>query len=125
MKQQVNPTNKNQTPILGNRSYDLLKWVTQIFLPAMGTLYFTLSGIWGLPKGQEVIGTITAVTLCLGILINISHAQYKNSEIRFDGSVDVYPDEDRGELHMDEETLYNKDEITLKVNRARKTSKRK
>ena len=40
---------------LDNKTYDVLKWVAQIFLPALGTLYFALSKIWGLPFGEEVV----------------------------------------------------------------------
>jgi hypothetical protein len=62
---------------LSNRTYDILKWVAQIFLPALGTLYFALSQIWGLPYGEQIVGTITAVDAFLGMLLGISSAQYK------------------------------------------------
>ena len=42
-----------------------------------GTLYFALSGIWGLPYGEEVVGTITAADTFLGVLLGISSATYK------------------------------------------------
>lgn len=59
-----------------NQTYDILKWIAQIVLPALGTLYFALSGIWGLPYGEEVVGTITALDAFLGALLGISSAQY-------------------------------------------------
>jgi len=62
---------------LSNKTYDILKWVAQIFLPALGTLYFALSQIWGLPYGEQIVGTITAVDAFLGMLLGISSAQYK------------------------------------------------
>lgn len=62
--------------ILSNKAYDILKWVTQIVLPACGTLYFALSGIWGWPYGEEIVGTITAVDTCLGVILGISAANY-------------------------------------------------
>ena len=34
---------------LKNKTYDVLKWIALYLLPALGTLYFALSGIWGLP----------------------------------------------------------------------------
>lgn len=61
---------------LSNRTYDLLKWVAQIVLPASGTLYFALSQIWNLPLGEEIVGTITAVDAFLGALLGISSAKY-------------------------------------------------
>ena len=68
--------------MLSNKVYDVLKWIAQYFLPAVGTLYFALAGIWGLPFGEEVVGTVTAVDTFLGVLLGISTMQYnkKNQE---------------------------------------------
>lgn len=62
---------------MSNQIYDVLKWITQYLLPAIGTLYFALSGIWGLSYGEQVVGTITAVDTFLGVILGISSAQYK------------------------------------------------
>lgn len=62
-----------------NKTYDILKWIAMILLPAIGTLYFALAGIWDLPYGEQVIGTITAVDTFLGALLGISTAQYKKA----------------------------------------------
>lgn len=62
---------------LSNKTYDALKWIAMIALPALGTLYFALAGIWGLPYGEQVVGTITALDTCLGALLGISSASYK------------------------------------------------
>lgn len=69
--------------MFSNKIYDALKWIAQYFLPALGTLYFTLAGVWGLPFGEEIVGTITAVDTFLGVLLGISSAQYKkkNQEV--------------------------------------------
>lgn len=66
--------------MLSNKVYDVLKGVTTIVLPALGTLYFTLGGIWNLPLGEEVIGTIAAITVFLGTLLGISTRQYNKRE---------------------------------------------
>ena len=42
-----------------NKMYDSLKWVAQVLLPGIATLYFALSGIWGLPFGEQIVGTDT------------------------------------------------------------------
>lgn len=65
---------------LSNKTYDILKWIAQILLPAVGTLYFALSKIWGLPFATEVVGTITAVDTFLGALLGISSSNYKKLE---------------------------------------------
>ena len=62
--------------MLSNRTYDILKWVALVFLPALGTLYFALAGIWEFPYGEEIVGTITALDTFLGVLLGISTAQY-------------------------------------------------
>ena len=62
---------------MSNKIYDILVWIAQIVLPAMGTMYAALSGIWGFPYGEEIVGTITAVDVFLGALLKISNAQYK------------------------------------------------
>jgi len=61
---------------MSNEVYDKLKFVAQIVLPAAGTLYFALAAIWGLPYGEQIVGTITAVDAFLGALLGISTAQY-------------------------------------------------
>ena len=63
--------------MMKNKTYDVLKWVAQILLPAIGTLYFALAQIWGLPYGEEVVGTITAIDAFLGAVLGISSAAYK------------------------------------------------
>ena len=61
---------------LSNKVYDVLKWIAMYLLPALGTLYFALAGIWSFPYGEQVVGTITAVDTFLGVLLGISTAQY-------------------------------------------------
>ena len=61
---------------LSNEMYDKLKWIAQIVLPALGTLYFALASIWGLPYGEQIVGTITAVDAFLGALLGISTSNY-------------------------------------------------
>ena len=68
--------------MLSNRIYDVLKYVALIALPAIGTLYFTLSQVWGLPYGEEVVGTIAAVDTFLGSLLQISTAIYKKNNVQ-------------------------------------------
>lgn len=61
---------------MNNQTYDVLKYIAQIVLPAVGTLYFALSQIWGLPYGEEIVGTITAIDAFMGALLGISSANY-------------------------------------------------
>ena len=66
---------------MSNKTYDTLKWIAMYLLPALGTLYFALAGIWNFPCGEQVVGTITAVDTFLGVILGISTSQYnKTSE---------------------------------------------
>lgn len=62
-----------------NKTYNVLKWIAQYFLPALGTLYFALANIWNLPFGEEIVGTITAIDAFLGVLLGISTMQYNKT----------------------------------------------
>lgn len=65
---------------MSNKVYDVLKWIALYFLPAVGTLYFALAGIWNLPYGEQVVGTITAIDTFLGVVLGISTAKYNKAE---------------------------------------------
>lgn len=65
---------------MNSKVYDALKWIAQILLPALGTLYFALAGIWDFPYAEAIVGTITAVDTFLGVLLGISSAQYKKNK---------------------------------------------
>jgi hypothetical protein len=66
---------------MSNKTYDILKYIAQIVLPAIATLYFALAGIWGFPFGEQIVGTITAIDTFLGCILKIStNNYYKNIE---------------------------------------------
>lgn len=65
---------------MSNKIYDILKYTALIVLPAIGTLYFAVAGIWGLPYGEQVVGTITAIDTCLGALLGLSAYKYNKNE---------------------------------------------
>lgn len=65
---------------MSNQVYDVLKYIAQIVLPAIGTLYFALASIWGLPYGEQIVGTITAIDAFLGALLGISTMRYNKEE---------------------------------------------
>lgn len=64
---------------MNDKVYDILKWIAQYLLPALGTLYFALAGTWGFPYGEEVVGTISAIDAFLGVILGISTVQYKKT----------------------------------------------
>ena len=64
---------------LSNKTYDILKYIAQYVLPALGALYFGLAKIWGLPYGTEIVGTIALVDTFLGTLLGLSTKNYNKS----------------------------------------------
>ena len=65
---------------MSNKTYNILKYIAQFGLPALGTLYFALARIWGFPYGEEVVGTITAIDAFLGALLGVSSMQYNKKQ---------------------------------------------
>ena len=58
--------------------YNFLKWFCGVALPALGALYFALAQIWGFPYGEQVVGTLAALTAFGDALLGISSIQYHN-----------------------------------------------
>ena len=117
-------TDTNTVPtkgfILGSALYDKVKFLVQVLLPAVGTLYFTLGNVWGWPNIEEVLGSLTAVGLFLGTVVGISSASYNMSDARFDGTVNVLTSDEGNklftlELDGDPADLEQKNDIVFKV----------
>ncbi len=70
---------------ISNKVYDILKWIAMYLLPGAGTLYFALSGIWGLPYGEEILGTISAVDTFLGVILGLASNTYNKTIAPEDG----------------------------------------
>lgn len=64
---------------LSDKVYNILKWIALIALDALGLFYSTISVIWELPYGDEVLKTCAAVSLLIGTLIGISNVQYNKN----------------------------------------------
>ena len=63
-----------------NAVYDCLKFLCTLFLPALGTLYFALAQIWNFPYAEQIVGTISAITVFIGALIGISTINYNKQQ---------------------------------------------
>ena len=65
---------------MSNSVYDVLKFIAQIVLPALATLWAALGKIWGWPLVTEITATICAIDTFLGALLGISSMQYAKHE---------------------------------------------
>lgn len=67
---------------MSNKTYDLLKWVALITLPAFVTLVAAVGEIWNIPHYSQIAATIAAVDAFLGACLQVSSSNY--AELKFD-----------------------------------------
>lgn len=104
--------------MITGKLYDRLKFLAQILLPSLGTLYFTLAQIWNLPSAEEIVGTILAFDTFLGVMLGISQANYNKAVeqggdliIDESGKILFQLDEDKADVKQ----LGAKQEVRFKV----------
>ena len=61
---------------LSNTTYDILKYLGTIFLPALAVAYQSLADVWGLPFTNEIPGTILIIVTLLNTSLQISSTNY-------------------------------------------------
>lgn len=66
--------------VFPNSVYDKLKWVAQLLLPALATLYLAIAKFWNLPYPEAISGTIMAIDTFLGAILQISTNNYNNDQ---------------------------------------------
>lgn len=101
--------------MFSNKTYDILKWIAQIVLPAIGTLYFGLASIWGFPYGEEVVGTITVLDTFLGALLGISATKYAGDGTMYIDESDPNKDVYSLELDIPIDEMASRKTISFKV----------
>ena len=70
---------------ISNKTYDILKYIVTIALPALTTLWLTIASIWDIPYGEPIGATMGAITVFLGALIVISSSNYRKENL--DGDI--------------------------------------
>jgi len=111
----------NNRVMLSDKAYSVGKKLVQVYIPATSALYFGLANIWGLPAGEQVVGTLAVLATFIGVVLGISSSQYDASDAAYDGALVVTHDE-KGKalvsLEVDGdpiETVKKKESITFKV----------
>ena len=76
---------------LSNRTYDILKALDLVWIPALTTFYVTLDSIFGWGYGDTVAKVSAALCTLLGALLGISSATYyKQTSLEIpDGETEV------------------------------------
>lgn len=88
-----------------NKMYDILKFVAQIVLPAVGTLYSALAGIWGFPYGEQIVGTIVAVDAFLGALLGISSVKYYKDGKDVVGTISIDTEKETADFNFNDKSV--------------------
>ena len=65
---------------ISDKTYQILKWVAIIVMPALATFCVAMGEIWGLPYTQQIASTLTALATFLGALLGIASAQYNSDD---------------------------------------------
>lgn len=98
---------------MNNKTYDVLKYIAQIVLPALGTLYAALAPLWNLPYAEAIVGTIVAIDAFLGALLQISSNSYYKNGKDVAGTITLNPDEETAAFNFDNTTV--SDLLNMKV----------
>ena len=73
---------------MSNKTYDILKIIALIVIPAAVTCWITIGNIWGLPYVEQIAGTATAIATFLGALLKISSDKYNSPDELTDEEVE-------------------------------------
>ncbi len=65
---------------MSNKTFDILRTIVEIVLPALSAAYFGLSEIWGLPVPDKICGTIAVLITFISAFLNVKRKQY-NDEV--------------------------------------------
>lgn len=96
--------------MFSNKTYDILKEVAMVWLPAIAVFVTVIFRIWGIPYSLEIGSTIMAVDTLLGAILHVKTKSYNEAMAELDG-FDRPLDDDRS----DDAPIHGNDEITENV----------
>lgn len=91
--------------MISNKTYDILKWVALVAIPAIEAFWLTVGKVWGFPYLTEIGTTIAAVGLLIAALIGVSSNNYYKAH-QDAGGIEYEPydeDEDIEDYEDDDE----------------------
>lgn len=98
---------------MNNQTYDILKRVALIIIPALATFVNAAGIVWGIPYTNEATATITAFGVFLGAALGVGSSNYEpdtHGNLVVTKHDDVYAD-----FAADPANLKDGDTIVLKV----------
>lgn len=66
---------------LSNETYDILKDLALVWIPAFATMFFSIAQIWSIPYAEQIVGTISAVDVFLGAVLKVSSKKYREEKV--------------------------------------------
>lgn len=96
-----------------NKTYDALKYVALIIVPALATFANAVGVVWGIPHTNDVAMTIAAFGVFLGAVLGVSSKNYEpetHGNLVVTKHSDVYAD-----FASEPTNLKDGDTIVLKV----------
>lgn len=82
---------------ISNKTYDILKWVALVVIPASATLVLTVGKIWGLPYYDNIGATISAIGLFIAAIIGVSSKDFYEAEPMEIDELEYIEDGDEGD----------------------------
>ena len=80
---------------ISNKTYDVLKWLSIIAIPAIEAFWLTVGKVWGWPHLTEVGTTIAAIGVLIGALIGVSCAQYSGeADEDPEAIIEIHPEDE-------------------------------
>jgi hypothetical protein len=109
-----------EKPWLSDNVYNALKNITQLWLPAFGTLYVSLASLWGLGRPEAVAATCLALATFFGVILRVTNNAYVRKGIGQVGAIVVTqptPDSLSYSLELDGDPADLKDmsQVTFRV----------
>lgn len=86
---------------MSDKLYNILKKACTIIIPASCSLYWGLSGIWGWPYAEQIVGTGSVICTFIGTIIGISTKNFWDGKQIIDlqrGKTEVVEEPEDGDL---------------------------
>lgn len=61
---------------MSNKSYDVVKDISLLWMPIIITFYGVISATWGIPYGEQILATLTGLNAALGAVVKYFKSKY-------------------------------------------------
>ena len=77
---------------MSNKVYDIIRFLSEVLITAIGALYWALADTWNLPYGEQIVATCAALSTFLGVFVHWQRSVY-NKQFK-----------DQGEMNEEDES---------------------